>query len=122
MAIKLASPVRRVREFGGLTLVTTGLPMAFAAEVSALANAGAEEHQKWLASRFLEALSKCVFVAPEGDVPKSVAGLEGVDGSELDMESVSELFLFACGIEGASRPLAPSGRELPSDAPVPSHD
>lgn len=108
MAFRLSPLIRRTRAFGDLTLATTGLPMAFAAEVAALAAGGPDEHQKWLSTRFIDAMPSCIFIVPPGETPKTAAGLQGVDGSDLDMESISDLFLFVCGMEGSARPLAPS--------------
>ena len=118
MAVKLSPRLRRTKEFNGVTLATTGLPMAYAGEVATMSAASQGEQASWLASRFLEILPRCVFVVPDGQQPTTAAGLEGVDGSDLDMDSVTELFLFVCGMEGAAAPLAPSAGNPPAEPSV----
>lgn len=118
MAVKLSPRLRRFKEFCGITIATTGLPMAYATEVAAMSSASQGEQAKWLSTRFLEILPRCVFVVPDGQQPTTATGLEGVDGSDLDMDSVTELFLFVCGMEGATAPLAPSAGNPPAERSV----
>ena len=117
MAVKLAPRLRRFKEFCGVQIATTGLPMAYATEVAAMSSASQGEQAKWLSTRFLEILPRCVFVVPEGQ-PQTATGLDGVDGSDLDMDSVTELFLFVCGMEGSAVPLAPSAATPPAERSV----
>lgn len=119
MAVKLSPRLRRVKDFGGIRIATTGLPMAFAAEVAALSSAPQAKQTEWLSSRFLEVVPRCVFVVTGNDpTPATATGLEPVDASDLDMDSVTELFLFVCGLEGGAAPLAPSAGNQPAEPSI----
>lgn len=115
MAVKLSPRLRRFKDFNGVKIATTGLPMAYAGEVAAMSSASQGEQASWLATRFLEILPRCVFVVPDGQQPATAEGLEGVDGSDLDMDSVTELFLFVCGLGDGAAPLVPSAGTLPAE-------
>jgi hypothetical protein len=119
MAVKLSPRLRRVKDFGGIRLATTGLPMAFAAEVAALSSAPQAKQTEWLSSRFLEVVPRCVFVVQgNAPTPATATGLEPVDASDLDMDSVTELFLFVCGLGDGSAPLVPSADPVSAEPSI----